>query len=458
MERIEFYPCKKGERTRVKFRLRDGRNIQIYHTTDILCDAKDLAKLNPDGTTKDRIKIFDAKLAEQLKEEYVIMTEAFAIMRDKGLDPTTAVWEQEITRIKNPIQQTREENPDIVSRFKKYTDNAHRDGLICDARHRHITVVCDKLHRFLIINGISGITAQDFSVEHLMEFRNFLFNEYNYVDQYPKLYEKVSERNKPKSQLSMNTVASQMKMLQAFFMELENTDEIQKSPFRRLGREKRRTVMRTQYDEPFFLRREELLQIINKNVPKELQSTKDAFLVQCAFGCRVNDFQRLSLKSISVSDEGIPYIHYLPSKTLDSQSDNMEIKTPIVRFAFDIIMRTGFNFPILKNLYGTDGYNARIKYLLHVCKIEREVAQFNEGTKSNEYVPLFKVGSSKLCRKTHVDLMQKVQLDPYLSGLHKRGSSAVNRYTALEIKDRFELMNRAFNQKAYTVAQDLTIN
>ena len=163
------------------------------------------------------------------------------------------------------------------------------------------------------------------------------------------------------------------------------------------------------------------------------------------------------MESISVSEDGIPYIHYIPQKTADSQEGNVEVQTPIVRYAFDIIKRTGFSFPILKNIYGTYGYNARIRALLQQCKIDRQVAQYNEETKTNDYLPLYKVGSSKLARKTHVDIMNKVQVDLYAAGLHKVGSSAVNRYTSLEIKDRFNLMNVAFEQKAYKVDDQLTI-
>ena len=85
------------------------------------------------------------------------------------------------------------------------------------------------------------------------------------------------------------------------------------------------------------------------------------------------------------------------------------------------------------------------------------VAQYNEETKKNDYLPLYKVGSSKLARKTHVDIMNKVQVDMYAAGLHKVGSSAVTRYTSMEIKDRFKLMNTAFDQGAYKVDNQLNV-
>jgi len=459
MEKITFRyePSSKKKEITIRYRLRDGREIQLYHNSDNKASIQDLEKFNPDGTTKGRISVYNEALSKILKREYEIMTAAYELICDQGLDKTTEVFEAEIQRIKNPIIQERQENPTVAARFRKYADDALKHGIIGENRHKHIIVVSDKLARFLVINGISSISAQEFTEAHLMEFRDFLFNEYEYVEKYPRLYKKVSTRNKPKSRLSMNTVVSQMKMFQTFFGELENTDEIHKSPFRKLGKERKKAVMKTKYDDPVFLRKEELMKVISTEVPEKLQDTKDAFLLQCALGCRISDFQAMSMDSISVSEEGIPYIHYIPKKTVDEQSGNEEVCTPLIRFAFDIIKRTDFTFPILRNLYGTAGYNAMIKYLLNVSKIEREVAIFNEEKKQNDYLPLYKVGSSKLCRKTHVDIMNKVQIDMYAAGLHKTGSSAVKRYTRLEIKDRFTLMNVAFGQEAYRVNNKLEI-
>lgn len=457
MEKVSFYPCTKKGEVRVKYRIRDGRSGQVYHTTDIICSEKDLEKLNPDGTRKDRVKLYNQGLADSLKKEYDLMMVAYSKIRDEGMDLTTVVLEREIAALKNPVIEVREENPSIVNRFRKYADDALRVGIIGVPRHKHIIVVSDKLERFLIIKGVSGITAEEFDVDLLIDFREFLFDEYLYVKKYERLYKNVKKQNKPQARLSMNTVTSQMKMFQTFFTELEDMDEIRKSPFRRLGKERKKAVMKTKYDDPIFLRADELKVVRESEVPEKLQETRDAFVVHCAFGCRISDYKDLSMDSIAVSADGIPYIHYLPKKTVDDQDGNEEVETPIVRYAFDIIKRTGFEFPILKNIYGSYGYNARIRALLQHCKIDRLVPQYNEATKKNDYSPLYKVGSSKLARKTHIDMMNKVQVNQYAAGLHKEGSTAVTRYTLLELKDRFALMNAAFEQDPFLVDQSLSI-
>lgn len=457
MEKITFHITSESKDVRVRYRLRDGRNIQLCHTSDILAKKADLDRLQPDGTTKDRVSVYNRELAESLKKEYGIMKSAYALIKDKGMDITTQVFECEIAQIKNPVVQIRTNNISLVNRFRLYADDALKHGIVGENRHKHILVVSDKLERFLLVNGISGITPLEFTDSNLWDFRDFLFDEYKYVSKYPKLYADIKPQNLPKERLSMNTVASQMKMFQTFFTELEDTEEISRSPFRKLGRDRRKTIMKTRYDDPIFLRREELFKIMKSDVPDNLQDVKDAFLLQCAFGCRISDFQTMSMDTIAVSDEGIPYVHYVPKKTADELTGNEEVVTPIVRYAFDIIKRTGFNFPILRNVYGSDGYNVRIKYLLRVCGINRMVPQFNEETKTNDYIPLYQAGSSKLCRKTHVDMANKVQVDMYAAGLHKDGSTAVKRYTKMELKDRFVLLNAAFDQKTYRVNKELNI-
>lgn len=103
------------------------------------------------------------------------------------------------------------------------------------------------------------------------------------------------------------------------------------------------------------------------------------------------------------------------------------------------------------------GWDLKIKQLLEVAGIDRKVAVFDETADENKYLPLYEVGSSKLARKTHVDLMNKVQVNLYAAGLHRQGSKAVQRYTMLELKDRFALMCAAFGEEQYKIGEDLEI-
>ena len=74
-----------------------------------------------------------------------------------------------------------------------------------------------------------------------------------------------------------------------------------------------------------------------------------------------------------------------------------------------------------------------------MCLYEPEVGD-------NVYRPIYEVASSKLARKTHIDMLTKVQINYYAAGLHRKGSEAVFRYTNLELKDRYELLRLAFGR------------
>lgn len=463
MERISMYnrTSAKGDTLRVRLRLIDGRDVTLYHKTGIRAKIKDLEKFTPEGTLKPKVTVYNKQLKAELNTHFTAMSKAYALMKAKGMDMTSDVLEKEIDKILNPVVEVRSSSAEtLCERFVRFADESRRDGIIGVERYKMIIGQADKLKRFLTIKGLSKISVTEFDTNLLLEYRQFVFDEYLYVEKYPKLYKvekKRGARRNPDHRASINTVVYNMKNLQALFNELEKTDEIMKSPFRRLTTEKKRAVMHTMYDSPVFLRQEEFQKVIDTEVPDKLQGIKDAFILNCCFGCRIGDFSRLSMEKVSVSPEGIPYIHYIPSKTSGTQETNKEIVTPLIRLAYDIIQRTRFDFGFKITTAGTSFYNKKVRDLIKACGIDRKVSIYDQEKHDNVYVPLYEEASSKLARKTHVDMMSKVQVNLYAAGLHREGSSAVNRYTNMELKDHFALMNVAFDQKPYKVDADLNI-
>lgn len=333
----------------------------------------------------------------------------------------------------------------LYQRLLRYIDEAHRDGLIGDGRYAVSLGKAGKLRRFLIIIDRPSISASEFTTDLMLEFRQFIANEYKYVPLYPDLYPRGSGHHWPTKRLRDTTVVHDLKLLQAFFAELENSDEIRRSPFRKLSMEKRRIIMHTMYDAPVYLRVEELKTVMATNVPTDLQWAKDLFVLNCAIGCRIGDLLRLSRDKIAVSEDGIPFVHYIPSKTARLQNSNVEVQTPLIEPAMEIIKRTGLHFIDNNHHYGKQRYNKALRRLLQFCGIIRQVSIFCPETGDNIYKPLCDVATSKLARKTHIDMLNKVQINYYAAGLHRAGSNAVFRYTNLELKDRYELLRAAFD-------------
>ena len=334
----------------------------------------------------------------------------------------------------------------VYPRLLQFMEEAHRDGVMGDDRYAVALGKARKLNRFLTVMGRPSMTVREFTTDMVLEFRQFIIDEYKYVEKYPGLYPRGSGHRPPKKRMKESTVVHDLKLLQAFLAELENTDEIRRSPFRKISVEKRRIIMHVMYDAPVYLKAEELKQVMVTVVPAELQWVKDLFVLNCAIGCRISDLLRLTPEKVAISDEGIPYIHYIPMKTMKKQRVNSEVITPLIEPALEIIRRTGLKMIHTNQKYGKQVYNKKLRRLLEICGITRPVSLFCPETKENVYRPLYEVATSKLARKTHIDMLNKVQINYYAAGLHRAGSDAVFRYTGLELKDRYELMKAAFGQ------------
>ena len=443
---------------KLRFRLRDGRGVDLYHKSEIKADIKDLAKFEDDGELRPKVSIYNHELKEKIDREMSAIETAYIELcakMDKSLI-TATLFEETICRHLHPenyIAVTKEET--LLERYARFIKEGYRDGTFAEKRVLQYNGLYNELKRYLTIRNQLNVLPKSFSADDLMELRLFLFEEYKYVEKYPALYSEIKERCVPSKERAQNTVAIKLRMLQAFYTELEDRDEIDVSPFRKLGKNRRKVVMKESYDAPVYLLQEEFLKVMNTDVPATLQEAKEAFLLQCAFGSRIDDFKSLNMDKVVVSAEGIPYLRYLPQKTLKSNEHKDEVEIPIIRYALDIIKKWQFNFPILKYVTGKSGYNVKIRKLLD--QIDREVKVFDKDSSDNIYKPLYTMGSSKLCRKTHLDMLTKVQVNMYVSGHHKEGSSAVKHYSSLMLKDRFILMCAAYKQPIYKVDKQLNV-
>ena len=443
---------------RLRFRLYDGRGFELFHKSQISASLDDLKKFNIDGTLKPKVSVYNRDLEKAIAEEIRQVRAAYALMKKKKKAMTSQNLEDEINELKKPEEKPVEHiNKSLIKRFAEYVEAGYRDGVFGLSRYKHDKGTIGKLERFLAVKHKRSCAYDEFDEKMLMAFREFVQNEYEYVEKYPNIYKKLNKRDTPTARRSNNTVANELQVLRAFFTELEDTEEINRSPFRKISRDRRVILTKKKYDDPFFLRKEEFETLRDFKPAKTLEEAKEAFLLHCALGCRIGDFQRFTMDNVGVSEEGIPYIHYLPEKTKGTQKDNSETITPLVRYAFDIIKRTQLNLPILKYPSGKSGYNKKIKQLLKAAGIDRKVTEFDEVEGVNKYIPICETSSSKLARSTHVDMMNKVQINIYAAGLHRQGSGAVSHYTMLELADRFKLMNLAFDQEDYRVDKNLVV-
>lgn len=431
----------------------DGRNVQFYHKSEIVAEISELNKFEIDGTPKKRAN-YDRQLADAIQKRMRLINQVYesAVADGVALDPME--FQRRVESALNP--KKRDENKNIF--IKRFEDFILKSSF-SDSRKAAYRVTLGILKRFLSIYGMTNISISDVSPDFIMTLRDFMINEYKFAEKakYKALYANVRVNNMPAEPRAQNTVATKLKQIQAFFSVLEDSDEITKSPFRKLGREKRRISLSERYASPTALTLEELRLILSTDVPDTLKATKDAFLVQCALGCRISDFKMMKMGNVAITADGVPYVRYVAQKTRHTLKTIQETKTPLIRFAFDIIKSNGFNMPILSNVSGKDGFNKKIKDLLRYCGIEREVDVLDEQSGGIAHRPMWETASTKLGRKTNVTLLSRVQINSTIGGLHTEGSEAVKHYLDQTITDLFLLMCRAFGETPFRVNQDLEI-
>ena len=397
---------------KLRFRLKDGREVDLYHKSETKADIKDLTKLEDAGELRPKVSIYNHELKEKIDREMSAIETAYIELcakMDKSLI-TATLFEETICRHLHPqnyIAVTKEET--LLERYTRFIKEGYRDGTFAEKRMLQYNGLYNELKRYLTIRNQLNVLPKSFSADDLMKLRLFLFEEYKYVEKYPALYSEIKERCIPSKERAQNTVAIKLRILQAFYTELEDRDEIDVSAFRKLDKNRRKVVMKESYDAPVYL----------------LQEAKEAFLLQCTFGSHIDDFNSLNMDKVLSVPRG--FLTYA-----------------IMRYALDIIKKWQFNFPILKYVTGKSGYNEKIRKLLD--QIDREVKVFDKDSFDNIYNALYTMGSSKLCRKTHLDMLTKVQVNMYVSGHHKEGSSAVKHNSSLILKDRFIFMCAAYKQ------------
>ena len=437
----------------LRFRLRDGRTTQFFHPSNIEADVNDLKKLTNEGKPKPGVRIYNKDLVSKIEEESQLLLDAYNGILEDNLVPNIDLIEERIIAIKNPVKKVRQKELTLLERFNKYINEAVALNIIQESRHKRYKALYGSLERFLKIYGKIEYVATEFTPDDVLAFKSFITDEYLLVPKHKRIYAGLPSNVVPKQKRSQNTVVTMLKAFKAAYSGFG----IDYNPFDKMPKKYRAALLREQYEEPICLMREEFFKVLNTEVSEALQETKDAFVLQCAFGARVGDFSNLSMTSVAVDDSGIPYIHYLPQKTERTNTRHIETVTPIIKYALEIIKRKHFDFHILNYVSGKDGYNVKIRRLLKFCGIDRPVKVLDEVSGNIVEVPLYEAGSSKLCRKTHVNIMNEIQIDRYAAGLHAAGSQAVERYISNTLTQHFILMCAAFNQPLYKVDKDLNV-
>lgn len=417
----------------IRFRLRDGRNIQLFYASEI--------EINPiywDASKQAiRAKVaYDAearlRFNKAVQERKAMMLDIYSTAPNKEA-MTSEDMEAEIDKRLHPERYIVEEHRQtFVEVFGEFL----RERKLSAVRQKNMRVIMRVLRRFELYTQLTNpafvLSLDEVTPAILRSFEAFLRNEHTIHDKHPQLYEAVPESRTPQPR-GQNTINDMMTKLRTFFIWANDMGKTTNNPFR--GYQIEECV----YGTPYYITIEERNKIYHTNLNRHplLAMQRDIFVFQCLIGCRVGDLYSLTRHNLINGA-----IEYIPRKTKDGHP--ITVRVPLNATAKEILARyADYKGKGLFPYTSQQQYNRDIKRIFLGAGIKRMVTTLNPLTREAEQKPMWEVASSHLARRAFVGNLYKQVKDPNLVGAlsgHKEGSKAFARYRAIDEEMKNELV------------------
>lgn len=142
----------------IVFRLEDGEQT-FYHSTGI--------EALPHEAERDHV------LRDKLEIHKLAMCKAYTLMQLKRMDMNDRIFEMQVGRVLSdralPVSACKFET--MYNRYVRYIEEIHKVGVVGASRYAQLLCKARKLWRFLVINGLSGLSAREFDSSLLLEYR-----------------------------------------------------------------------------------------------------------------------------------------------------------------------------------------------------------------------------------------------------------------------------------------------
>ncbi|MEI6348868.1 MAG: tyrosine-type recombinase/integrase [Bacteroidota bacterium] len=433
---------KKNEDVNIRFRLYDGRKIQLFHKSEIT--------VNPDYWDEKRHEI-KAKIVapiiekNKFKNEISARTNLLLEIYEKVIDKnafSSSLLEIEVEKRLNPEKHNLITFKDKTF-FEIFEDFIQKHN-VSEIRKRDFKVAKKMLERFEIfqqceLNKRYVISFENFTSDTLFQLDYFLKNEYRIYKKYPVIYSTIKKRysiqetsssiitrsvQNPKMR-GQNTLSSTYSKIRAFIYWSIKQGYTKNNPFDKF------TVPSEVYGTPYYITIEERNKLYSHDLSArpQLSIQRDIFIFQCVIGCRVGDL--IKMKKADIINDAIQYVAH---KT--KGKDPITIRVPLNSIAKEILHRYkdiegNFLLPFISE----QKYNNAIKAAFKEAELTRNVTVLNPTSGLEEKKPLNEVASSHLARRCFIGNLYKQVQDPNLIGKlsgHSENSRAFARYRDID--------------------------
>ena len=421
---------KKTSMVNIRFRLRDGRGIQLFHKSNI--------EVNPShwDNVRQEIKakvIVDPEVRlrtnRQVAERKNLILEIYNSEDNKDR-PTSEWFESEIDKRIHSHKYSVKAQP-----FFETFDDFLQKRKMTDVLRNNFRVVYRALRRYelykRIITGTFVLDFQSITADTLRDIELFMIEEYKFHEEYPEIYAAVPESRKPLPR-GQNTINAIFKKLRTFCLWAQKNGKSNNNPFENFS------IEESVYGTPYYITIEERNRLYGINLSRhpQLAVQRDIFVFQCLIGCRVGDLYKMTRANVINGA-----IEYVPRKTKEGRP--VTVRVPLNSIAAEILAKYpdagGKLFPFVSE----QKYNIAIKRIFLAARLCRPVTVINPTTREPEIRPLNEIASSHLARRCFVGNLYKQVKDPNLVGAlsgHKEGSRAFARYREIDEQMKKDLV------------------
>lgn len=412
---------------KIRFRLRDGRNLQLFYVSNILIEPE--LWDNKKQEVKSRVLVSKEKrltINNKVSELKRIILDIYLCNPNIK---TSEMFSELIDRRINPDKYDESEDLRLNTLFAQFIEQ--RQSHVSTLRVRKYESVYRILQRYQLYRRYE-LRADLTTLDTIIDIEQYLKQEHLIYNRCPELFSLVPD-SRFKSQRGKNTVADRMKVIRTFYKWCETSGIISNNPFAQYK------VEAQVYGTPYYISIEERNRIYKMSLHNhpELARQRDIFVFHCLIGCRISDLYSLTRNNIVDN-----CIQYVPHKTKDSIPKT--VKVPLNDIAKEILDKyKNFSNNKILPLISMVNYNKAIKKIFLAARINRPVIVIDSITREPVVKPLYEIASSHIARRTFIgNLYKKVQDPSLISSLsgHEEGSRAFLRYRNIDDEIKAQLV------------------
>ena len=417
---------KKDREVNTRFRLTDGRKIQLFYKSDLSILPRlwsnDTQTIKAKVSYNEQARILFNRSVEDIKQRIL----DWYVEQGAKEDLTSADLQSYMER----PTDSKISGDDFTSLYERFL--AERD---CSAdRVEQLRVGMRDVQRYEAYISITigvhyAFDVNTVTAQTLRSFERFLADEYKIVEQYPELYADRKVNQRPRG---YNTIRNRLIYIRSFFIWLRDNGITTNNPFKTFK------IKQAVYGSAIYITVEELHRLAKVELEPFLERYRDLYLFQASIGCRVSDLHALCGRNIVNG-----CVEYIARKT--ANEDPVTVSVPMNKLATAIYERNKKedpNEPLFSH-FTDQVYNRSIKRIFELAGLDRWVQRPNPVTREPEQVRLCDIAATHMARKTFIGNIYKREKDQNLvSELtgHRPNSVAFIQYRDVDAQMRRDMV------------------